>query len=569
MGLGLALAALAGLDTGAQQPAAPKPAAPPPLPANVVKGEFDKSAVYPGTWREYWVYVPKELDRSKPAPVMVFQDGLQYGAPAVFDDLIGKKLVPPLVGVFVMHGRVRAPSADALDRMNRSFEYDAVSGDYARFLLDEMLPFVARTHGLTLSSDPNDRAIAGNSSGAIAAFAAAWNRPDGFRRVFSAIGTYVNLRGGNDLPVLIRKTEPKPIRVFLQDGRNDLNNYTGNWFIANQDMQSALEYAGYDVRHEWGDGEHNSRHATEIFPQAVAWLWRDWPAPIRANPEGRSKQDVFQVLTPGDDWQLVSEGHRGTDGPAVNAKGELFFSDPSNNRIHKVGLDGKVTLFADNTNGANGMMFGPDGRLYTGATRSKQIVAYDESGGMAVIAENAAVNDLAINVKGDIYYSDTAARRIWLLPRGGVARVVDEGIDSPNGVLFSPDQTLLYISDYTGGLSWAFQVQPDGSLAHKQRYFYVHMPDAATRSAADGMAVDADGRVYIATALGVQVFDQIGKCHAIIPAPNRAALSNVEFAGPNFDEMYLTNGDKVFKRRTKVKGVLSWKPPIKPAPPRL
>jgi gluconolactonase len=568
MGLGLAMAAIGATGTRAQQTTAAKPAAP-PLPANVVKGEFDKSVVYPGTWREYWVYVPKELDRSKPAPVMVFQDGLQYGAPAVFDDLIQKKTLPPLVGVFVMHGRVRASAAEALDRMNRSFEYDSVSGDYARFLLDEMLPFVAKTHGLTLSNDPNDRAIAGNSSGAIAAFAAAWNRPDGFRRVFSAIGTYVNLRGGNDLPVLIRKTEPKPIRVFLQDGRNDLNNYTGNWFIANQDMQSALEYAGYDVRHEWGDGEHNSRHATEIFPQAVAWLWRDWPAPIKANPEGKSRQDVFQVLTPGDDWQLVSEGHRGTDGPAVNAQGELFFSDPSNNKIHKVGLDGKVTLFADNTNGANGMMFGPDGRLYAGATRSKQIVALDEAGTTTVIAENATVNDLAINVKGDIYYSDTAAKRIWLLPKGGVARIVDEGIDSPNGVLFSPDQTLLYVSDYTGGLSWAFQIQTDGSLTHKQRYFYVHMPDAATRSAGDGMAVDADGRVYIATGLGVQVFDQIGKCHAILPAPNRAALSNVEFAGPNFDELYLTNGDKVFKRKTKVKGVLSWRPPVKPAAPRL
>ncbi len=500
---------------------------------------------------------------------MVFQDGLQYGAPAVFDDLIQKKQLPPLVGVFVMHGRVRAPSADALDRMNRSFEYDAVSGDYARFLLDEMLPFVAKTHGLTLSSDPNDRAIAGNSSGAIAAFAAAWNRPDGFRRVFSAIGTYVGLRGGNDFPVLIRKTEPKPIRIFLQDGRNDLNNYTGSWFIANQDMQAALEYAGYDVRHAWGDGEHNSRHATELFPEAVTWLWRDWPAPIKANPDGKSKQDVFQVLTPGEDWQLVSEGHRGTDGPAVNARGELFFSDPSNNKIFKVGVDGKTTVFAENTNGANGMMFGPDGKLYTGATRTRQIVAYDADAKMTVVAENALVNDLAINAKGDIYYSDSPAKRIWLLPKGGVARVVDEGIDSPNGVLFSPDQSLLYVSDYTGGLSWAFQIAADGSLAHKQRYFYVHMPDAATRSSSDGMAVDADGRVYIATGLGVQVFDQIGKCHAIIPAPNRAALSNVEFAGANFDELYVTNGDKVFKRKTKVKGVLSWRPPVKPAPPRL
>src|SRR5258708_32608728 len=205
-----------GIPSAAQTPPAQSPPAPPA--GDVIKGQFDQSKVYPGTWREYWVYVPKQLDRSKPAPVMAFPDGLQYNAPAVFDNLINHKAVPPIVGVFVMHGRVKAPGADALDRMNRSFEYDAVSDDYARFLIDEVLPLVAKTHGLTLSADPNDRAIAGNSSGAIAAFVAAWQRPDAFRRVFSGIGTYVGLRCGNGLSVLIRKTEPKPIRVFLQDG---------------------------------------------------------------------------------------------------------------------------------------------------------------------------------------------------------------------------------------------------------------------------------------------------------------------------------------------------------------
>jgi gluconolactonase len=559
----------------AQQPPVPPPVQRDPgAPAGeVIKAEFDQSKVYPGTWREYWVYVPRQLDRTKPAPVMVFQDGLQYSAPIVFDNLIHAKAIPPMVGVFVMHGRVRAPSAEALDRMNRSYEYDSVSGDYARFLLDELLPHVAKTHALSLSNDANDRGIAGNSSGAIAAFAAAWQRPDAFRRVFSAIGTYVGLRGGNEFPLFIRKTEPKPIRVFLEDGRNDQNNYTGNWFLANQEMQSALEYAGYDERHEWGDGEHNSRHATEIFPQALTWLWRDWPAPITANPMGKSRQDVYQVLVPGDDWQLVGEGYRATDGPAVSGSGEMYFTDPPNNRIHKVRHDGKVSVFAENTNGANGMMFGPDGRLYAGATRTRQIVAYEVSGSAAgtfqVLAENMPVNDLAVNVKGDMYFTDTANKKIWLLPKGGTPRVVDEGIESPNGVLFSPDQTLLYISDYVGQLSWVFQIQSDGSLTHKQKYFYVHMPDAVVRSSSDGMAVDADGRVYIATALGVQVFDQIGKCHAIIPAPQRMSLSNVEFGGANFDEMYVTNGDKVFKRKTKVKGVMSWRAAIKPPPPRL
>jgi sugar lactone lactonase YvrE/enterochelin esterase-like enzyme len=561
---------LTGQNAPVQPPPGPDSLVQAGTPAgDIIKGEFDRSAIYPGTWREYWVYVPQQLDRTKPAPVMVFQDGIQYKAPVVLDNLIHKKQIPPMVGVFVMHGRVKALTPDALDRMNRSFEYDAVSDDYARFLVDELLPFVAKTHGLNLSTDPNDRGIAGNSSGAIAAFAAAWQRPDAFRRVFSGIGTYVGLRGGNEFPVLIRKTEPKPLRVFLQDGSNDQNNYTGSWFVANQDMNAALEFAGYDVRHDWGDGAHNSAHATAIFPDALRWLWRDWPSPIKANPEGKSGQDVFQVLVPGEGWQLVSQGHRHTDGPAVGPDGTIFFSDPANNRIHKAAAGGTVSVFADNTSGANGLMFGPDGRLYAGATRSKQIVAYDSGGKAEVIADGVTVNDLAINVKGDLYFTDSAAKRVWFLPKGGTPRIADEGIEYPNGVLFSPDQSLLYVSDYAGQLSWAFQIQPDGSLAHKQRYFYVHMPDAATKSGADGMAVDADGRVYIATSLGVQVFDQIGKCHAIIPAPDAAPLSNVEFGGPNMDEMYITNGDKVFKRKTKVKGVVSWRPPIKPAPPRL
>src|SRR5439155_23897288 len=135
----------------------------------------------------------KQYDAAKPAPVMVFQDGIQYNAPAVFDNLIHKREIPPLIGVFVMHGRVKAPSTNALDRFNRSYEYDGLGDNYVRFMLEELLPHITSEQKLNLSNDGNDRAIAGASSGASCAFTAAWEWPDAFRRVFSSIGTYVGL----------------------------------------------------------------------------------------------------------------------------------------------------------------------------------------------------------------------------------------------------------------------------------------------------------------------------------------------------------------------------------------
>jgi len=304
--------------------------------AGIPKGEvlhcsFDHSAVFPGTHRDYWIYIPAQYKPDHPACVYVNQDGIQWNAPAVFDTLIHSGEMPVVIGVFVQPGKVIAgDTSAALDRYNRSYEYDGLGDGYVRFLLDELLPDVEKHQAsdgriIHLSRSGNDRAIGGSSSGAICAFTAAWERPDAFSRVFSAIGTYVGLRGGERYPTLIRKYEPKPLRIFLQDGSNDLNIYGGDWWMANQLMERALVFSGYEVRHVWGEGGHSGAQGAVLFPDVMRWLWKDWPQPVA---KGRSANQVLgDILIPGQDWEVVGEGYGFTEGTAADAAGNVFYQD--------------------------------------------------------------------------------------------------------------------------------------------------------------------------------------------------------------------------------------------------
>ncbi|MFO0909244.1 MAG: SMP-30/gluconolactonase/LRE family protein [Isosphaeraceae bacterium] len=564
--LGLALLTASSRIAADDGPAIPK--------GEVTRYTFEDSKVFPGTVRDYWVYVPRQYDPAKPACVYINQDGVQYNAPAVFDQLIARKEMPVTIGVFVMHGRVKAPNAKALDRFNRSFEYDGLGDNYARFLLDELLPTVETKTAsdgrpIRLSKDGNDRAIGGASSGAICAFTAAWERPDAFTRVFSAIGTYVGLRGGNEYPTLVRKYEPKPIRVFLQDGSNDLNIYGGDWWMANQEMERALRFAGYEVTHDWGDGGHNGQHATRIFPEAMKWLWKDWPARVKA---GRGSQQLQEILLPGEEWRLVSEGYTFTEGPAANARGEVYFNDIPASKTYKIGLDGRVSLFATNTNRANGQAFGPDGRLYAVATATGKVVAYDEAGQPSTIAEGIPGNDLVVAHDGGIYVTHPAGGgqtgHVWYVNPKREKKLVEATIPAVNGVTLSPDQSLLYVADPRSHWVYSMQVDSDGSLKYKQKYYHLHVPDTADAAGADGLRVDRDGRLYVATRMGIQVCDQAGRVNAIIPTPN-GRISNLCFGGPDFSTLFATCGDKVYQRKLKVRGVNAFEAPIRPAPPRL
>jgi enterochelin esterase-like enzyme len=247
----------------------------------VTEHDWNTSKVYPGTERKYWVYVPSQYDGSKPACVMVFQDGQgmvsdtgSYRVPIVFDNLIHKKEMPVTIAILINPGVIPPSAPGGMPRRNRSNEYDRVSDDYSKFLIDEILPEVSKSYKLT--DDPECRAICGNSSGGICAFTVAWHRPDVFRKVVSHIGSFTNIQGGYVYPSLIRKTEKKPLRVFLQDGSGDLDNMFGNWPLANQEMAAALAYSKYDYKFVYGDGAHNGKHGGSIFPDTMRWLWRDY-----------------------------------------------------------------------------------------------------------------------------------------------------------------------------------------------------------------------------------------------------------------------------------------------------
>ena len=254
------------------------------VPQGTVTEHEWRSEVFPGTIRRYWVYVPSQYDGSRPACMMVFQDGHayvgesgQFRAPIVMDNLIHRGEMPVTIGVFIDPGHRKdelPPRPGWQPRPeNRSFEYDTLSDQYARFLLEEILPEVGREYALT--DDPERRGICGISSGGICAFTVAWERPDAFRKVLSHVGSFTNIRGGHVYPALIRKTERKPLRVFLQDGSGDLDNEHGSWPLANQQMAASLKFAGYDYRFEYGSGAHNGIHGGAILPESLRWLWRD------------------------------------------------------------------------------------------------------------------------------------------------------------------------------------------------------------------------------------------------------------------------------------------------------
>ncbi len=282
---------LASLNHAGDAPYHPCPESMPAadVPAGVVTkhADWNGSRVFANMLRDIFVYLPPNLDARHPASLIVFNDGFGYAssrgpvrAPLVLDTLLARGEIEPTVAVFVNPGRpanggaAEDPEQRAIAMRQRSHEYDSLTPDYGRFLIDEVLPFVVREHGITITDDPDRRSVCGISSGGICAFTVAWQHPEHFRRVLSHCGSFTNIHGGHNYPYLIRATPRKPIRVFLQSGANDAQTLYGDWPLANQTMANALAYAGYDHRFEFGQGGHSLRHGGAIFAESLRWLWR-------------------------------------------------------------------------------------------------------------------------------------------------------------------------------------------------------------------------------------------------------------------------------------------------------
>ena len=540
----------------------------------LTKLEFAQSKIFPGTTRNVWIYVPAQHDGSKPAPVAAFCDGASYVnpdrdnyVPALFDKLTEAGEMPPTIGVFVNPGVVPAPSDKALPRFNRSYEYDGLGDTYARFLDEELFPYLESKFDIKISKDPNDRLVGGASSGGVCAFNCAWSRPDLFRRVWCTVGTFVGLRGGDELHSLVRKTEAKPLRIFLHDGDQDLNIYAGDWWIANQQMQRALEWMGYEHKFIWDDVPHGRQGEMKYLSGAMKYLWQDWPQPVKTHPENAGERRG-NFLLENHEWELVSKDVGAESGLASDANGDVFFGNADGSKILKTKPDGEPVRFAELAGPVKGMMMNPAGKLIVCDGEKREIAAYDKEGTRSIVAGQVDAEDLCVAANGTIYF--TSAKSIKSIAPGDSHPQALAEFEDGGGIQLTPDQSQLLVGSRNGRMVTACQISPDDKLTHRQPYFWLHSPYRDQTPHIGGMTVDTDGWLYVATTLGVQICDQAGRVNFIISTPVGAAPpSHLCFGGPDFNWLYATCGGQVYRRKLSQTGARSWEAPVKPDKPRL
>ncbi len=565
-------------------PAAPKAVRGLPSEQGVPRGrifsfQMNHSKIYPGTTRKITVYVPAEYNARKPACVMVELDALilnlkRYDPISyrTFDNLIYKKQMPVTIAIGVSPGAVASIGPPGNNpRFNRSCEGDSMNGNFGRFLIDEVLPAVEkhRTPGglpIRLTNNPNDRAICGESTGAIGAFTVAWHHPNAFRRVFSIVGTYVDMRGGERYPTLIRKTMPKPLRVFITDNNHDVQGSVGDWWLANHRMYQALKYSGYAVRRFWGVGGHSATPADTILPHVLRWLWKDWKKPIQA---GSSQNWVLQsVLAPHPVWRVVASGFSSSGSMAVDPKGHVFLAEAKNGDIYRLHDHAAATVFAQGLPPEKiGIAFGPKGHLYAVESQTGRVVVFNSHGVARTIAHGIDASQLVINHTDDMYAAGSRGTgrhsgTIWRIQPDGQATVVAGGLRRLTGLAFTPDGHWLCAAWLHNHFGYSFQVLPNGTLRYGQNFYYFERPYTSSGSRTGELCMDRQGWLYAATVMGVEILDRNGRTQGIVPVPGETAVTAVTFGGQSFHTLYALSRGKIYAMTMKNQGAPCWLPPI-------
>lgn len=531
---------------------------------------FTQSKVFPGTVREVTVFIPAQYDASKPACVYVKTDGFNPREKTALETMIATKEIPVMVGVFVRPGTLPAPMKGTADRRNRDFEYDGISDNNVRFFDEELLPFVAKQYQLNLSTSGNDRCIAGGSSGGITAFTAVWHRPEAFSRVYAASGSWVAFRGGHEFPTMVRKFEARPIRSFLTTGTRDMENAAGDWFLLDQEMDKALKFSGYDYQFRIIDGGHGAGYANH-WMEAMAYLWKNWPEKVRAGPSAPRAQEI---LIPGEDWKLVAGGFKSTRGPSTASNGEIFFADTSADKIHRIGLDDQISVFAEKTGNAHGVSVAADGSLYTISEKSGQLLRYDASGQSSLVLEGLTGHSILAHPNGSLYVTDNDAKKatkggsVWLI-KDGQKKQVDAGINFATGMAFRPDQWLLSVGEGHSKWAYSYQIADDGSLIHKERFFHLHVQDWDDDAGAECLCYSQEGRQFIATKSGIQISADDGPTQVILTVPDRGRVTAVAIGGKDKDTLYAFCMTKIWKRKIQQHALGAWSPWTKVVPNKL
>ncbi len=531
------------------------------IPQGVVKsGVYTSTSIFPGTSRQVVVFIPAQYDGTNPACVSVKTDGYNPREKALLETLIASKEIPITIGVFIPPGDLPAPVKNTMGRRNRCLEYDGMGDANVNFLIDEVLPWVARSFDLKLSTSGNDRCISGGSSGGIAAFNAAWERPDAFSRVYANSGSFVAFRGGHEFPTLVRKFEAKPIRAFLPTGVRDMENCAGDWYLIDQEMDKALKFSGYDYQFRTFNGGHVAGYY-DVYQEAMSYLWKGWPEPVKAGP---SAPRVRDIILPDEPWRAVAGAFKEASGPACNARGEVFFVDTKDNTIQEIDIEGKIHVVVPDAGQANSLAVGPEGQLYAVSRKTGKILSYDPTGKSSSVAEGIAGDHLLAMPSGGLYvtggaFGSNETGSVWYVKDGKTSKV-DSGLKSATGLAYRPDQWLLSVADGRSKWAYSYQINADGTLANKERYFWLHVADGDDDAGAESVCYAREGPMLVGTRFGVQICADDGPTQVILPVPNRARVVGLCFGGPDLDTLYAFCGSSVWKRKVKVHGIGAFSP---------